>query len=139
MTRMTAEEFNAMTARHGFKKANKYGAKRTEVDGLWFDSRLEARRYEELKLLLKSCAVKWFIRQVPFDLPGGIRYRADFLVVWAWKPGHWGGVPVPMHTEPVTVEDCKGARTRVSINKIKQVEALYGIKIEIITRTRYPK
>jgi hypothetical protein len=108
-------------------KPRKYRNHRVEVDGWVFDSKLEARRYEELKLARKIGFVDWFIAQVPFRLPGGIIYRADFVVVWSAKSniGHC-----------VRVEDCKGARTRVSINKIKQVEAIYGIKIDIITAKR---
>jgi hypothetical protein len=109
------------------KSRSKYGNKRVEVDGFKFDSKLEANRYQELKLARTIGFVDWFICQAPFKLPGGIIYRADFLVVWSAKSniGH-----------TVTVEDVKGARTRVSINKIKQVEELYGIKVTIITRSR---
>ena len=60
------------------------------------------------------------MRQVPFDLPGGIIYRCDFFVIAPESP-------------PV-IEDCKGHMTRVSINKIKQVEDIYGVKVNIITR-----
>lgn len=104
----------------------KYRNIRVEVDGRKFDSKLEVKRYEELKHLAAIGEVLWFTCQVPFRLPGGVIYRADFLVVWNRLQG-------------VTVEDCKGARTRVSINKIKQVEELYGFKVQIITRERYRK
>lgn len=127
MSRMSLADYRLMSA-SGAKRVNKYNAKRTEVDGIWFDSKLEAARYVELRALEKSGHIAWFIRQVPFDLPGGIKYRADFLIVWhIWDP---------YQTRNPTVEDCKGARTRVSINKIKQVEAIYGIKIDIITRAK---
>lgn len=33
---------------------NKYGAKRVQVDGIWFDSKAEARRYGTLKMLEKA-------------------------------------------------------------------------------------
>jgi hypothetical protein len=102
--------------------AAKYNNRRTQVDGWWFDSQLEADRYRELKLLKASGYVLWFICQAPFRLPGGITYKADFVVVW-WDLD-----------KGTTVEDCKGMMTRVSQNKIKQVEELYGIKVEIITR-----
>lgn len=105
--------------------AAKYNNRRTQVDGWWFDSQLEADRYRELKLLRASADVAWFLCQVPFRLPGGITYKADFLVVWNGLSPHRRGV---------SIEDCKGMMTRVSQNKIKQVEELYGIKVEIITR-----
>jgi hypothetical protein len=96
-----------------------------QVDGFWFDSKLEAAYYDSLKLQRKAGAIRWFIMQVPFRLPGGIIYRADFLIVW--NDETTGG-------EYVTVADCKGAMTRTSLNKLKQVGELYGIKVKIITR-----
>ena len=121
---MSVEEFKALAVP---PKRLKYGNKRTEVDGFMFDSKLEVQRYEELKLARRMGFVEWFICQAPFRLVGGIIYRADFLVVWSAKSniGH-----------TVTVEDCKGCRTRLSITKIKQVEELYGLKVTIITRRR---
>ena len=119
--RWTLADVKALQSRGQVKSSsNKYNAKRTQVDGWWFDSKLEAARYDELKTLRRAGELLWFLCQVPFRLPGGIIYRADFLNVWR---------------ERVTVEDCKGAMTRTSLNKIKQVEEIYGIKIELITRS----
>lgn len=97
---------------------SKYGAIPTKVDGKRFDSRLEARRYESLTLLWKAGEILWFLRQVPFDLPGGRKYRADFLIVWK--------------DQRVTVEDCKGVDTAMSKLKRDQVEEIYGITIELV-------
>jgi hypothetical protein len=119
VTHLSVAEYRS----HGFKAGNKYRNKRTFVDNRWFDSKLEAQRYLELKNLWELGQVAWFTCQVPFRLPGNITYRADFLVVWKERP--------------LTVEDCKGVKTRVSINKIKQVEEIYGITIEIISKSRY--
>jgi hypothetical protein len=123
--RMSVEEFK----RRGLK-ANKFGAKTIVEDGMRFESKLEARRYLYWKNLWQMKAIAWFTRQVPFYLPGGIIWRADFLVVW-------DQYAAPRHTgddELVTVEDCKGVVTRVAINKIKQVEAIYGFKVQIIKK-----
>lgn len=122
---LSVEEFK----RRGLK-AHKFGAKAIVEDGLRFESRLEARRYLYWKNLWQMKAIAWFTRQVPFYLPGGILWRADFLVVWNLHspPRHEGD------DELVTVEDCKGAMTRVSINKIKQVEAIYGFKVHIVKK-----
>lgn len=104
---------NACTAR-------KYRNVPTVVDGMRFDSKIEARRYEKLKLLRGMGEVQWFTRQVPFHLPGGVRYVADFLVVW--RDGSVG------------VEDCKGMDTPMSKLKRKQVLELYGVEVRILTR-----
>lgn len=62
---------------------NKYGAKRTQVDGIWFDSGAEGRRYAALKLLERAGEIRGLILQPAFDLHalgGGLvgQYRADF-------------------------------------------------------------
>jgi len=89
-------------------KKNKHNAKRTEVDGMMFHSKMEAKRYCELKILVKTDEIKWFTRQVPFWLPGNVKYIADFLIVW--KDGN------------VTVEDVKGQETPLFKVKKKQIE-----------------
>lgn len=99
-------------------KASKYHSVPAVVDGKRFDSKLEARRYEALTLLWKAGEILWFLRQVPFDLPGGRKYRADFLIVWS--------------DARVTVEDCKGFDSEMSKLKRDQVEAIYGITIELV-------
>lgn len=124
--RLTVAEFRDI---QGKQKANKYGNKRVVIDGWPFDSKLEAQRYEELKTLKAAGEIAWFICQVPFRLPGGIVYRADFLRVNS--PAY-----VAIGGPAVEVEDTKGAMTRVSLNKIKQVEELYGLKVTLIRRSR---
>lgn len=113
---MTSAEYRKL----GGRKPAKYRNTPTVVDGQRFDSKLEAKRYGELKALVAAGAIKWFIRQAPFRLPGGIVYRADFLIVWV--------------NGQVTVEDSKGVMTAVSALKIKQVEAVYGITVQIIRK-----
>ena len=98
-----------------FGRPSKFKNKRVEVDGIQFQSQREAARYGVLKMLRQAGHVDWFIMQTPFRMPGGIKYVADFLVVWA--------------DGRVTVEDAKGVRTQVYVNKKKQVEELYGVKI----------
>ena len=101
------------------KKGKKYGNVRCEVDGKKFDSRHEARVYEELMLRWMAKEVRVVMRQAPFDLPGGIRYIADFAVIEA--DGRF------------RVLDAKSEATRknrVYINKKKQMKAVWGIEIE---------
>lgn len=100
-------------------KRSKYGNVRTIVDGHKFHSKLEADRYRELKLLKQAGAILYFLRQAPFDLPGGVIYRCDFLVV---------------STSGIEVEDTKGYMSEVSRIKIAAVEERYGIKVRILSR-----
>lgn len=63
---------------------SKYGSTRTEVDGVTFDSKGEARRYTDLLLLNVAGKIGNLERQVSFKLYGMGRtlictYRADFV------------------------------------------------------------
>ena len=93
---------------------SKYHAVITECDGIKFRSKKEASRYRELACL-KHAGECWFLRQVPFYLPGETKYLLDFMIFW--KDGK------------VTCEDVKGKRLASFIKAKKQVEALYPVKI----------
>ena len=62
-------------------KRSKYGNRRVEVDGMKFDSLHEANVYRDLMLRKKAGQIRCVLRQVSFDLPGKIRYVADFVVI----------------------------------------------------------
>lgn len=97
---------------------HKFHAQRTEYDGIRFDSKKEAQYYSQLKLRQKAGDVVFFLRQVPFDLPGGVKYRVDFQVF--------------LQDGTVEFVDVKGMETKDFILKKKQVEALYPIKIKVV-------
>lgn len=98
---------------------HKFGAKPSESDGFRFDSKIERRYYDKLKLRQKTGEVVFFMRQSPFHLPGNIRYVVDF---------------VEFHSDgTVHFIDVKGFDTPTSKMKRKQVEDLYPVKIEIVT------
>ena len=59
---------------------------------------------------------RFFLRQVPFHLPGGVKLVVDFQVFWA--DGH------------VTFDEPKGCRTESYLAKKRMVESLYPITIE---------
>jgi hypothetical protein len=102
------------------KGRSKYGNQRAARDGVRFDSLLEADRYSELKLLQMGGAVRYFLRQVPFEVAPGVKYRCDFLVF-------------PVEGREV-IEDCKGVLTSTSRTKIAVVQARYGIEVKLLTR-----
>ena len=69
---------------------NKYRNKKWELDGKTFDSQLEARRYQELRWLLRTGVITDLQLQVPFELipsqkVGGkvverpVKFIADFV------------------------------------------------------------
>lgn len=131
--RMTEEEYAALMKRRHFApsvsradsspfrgaRRSKYGNRRVEVDGMKFDSQHEADVYfGTLYPSWRAGAYKLLARQVPFDLPGGIRYIADFVTVSAD-----GEVSVIDAKSPAT------RKNRVYINKKKQMKAVWGIEI----------
>lgn len=99
-------------------RQGKYNAKKTVMDGITFDSKREAAYYLHLKLRVESGDVLYFLRQVPFDLPGGTKYRCDFMEVHSDGSTHF--------------IDVKGFKTKSFIRAKKQVEDLYPIEIEVV-------
>lgn len=109
---------------------------RTVVDGIAFDSKKEAARYQELRLLEKAGAIKNLRRQVEYTLipaqrapdrigpkggrkPGRVleracTYRADFVYE---------------ENGQTVVEDVKGMRTEVYRIKRKLMLYTHGIRI----------
>lgn len=98
---------------------SKFFAKKTEIDGIKFDSVKEGKRYEELKLLEAEGKVSGVIRQKPFVLQPGfidneghsqrpIKYVSDFFYY-------------DTQTKQWVVEDVKSSYTRrLPVYKIKK-------------------
>lgn len=97
---------------------HKYRAVPTTVDGIRFDSKGEAMRYGELKLLEQAGVISGLQLQPKFSLEvNGVKlgsYVADFEYVERGER---------------VVEDFKGVRTPVYQIKKKLVKALHGIDI----------
>ena len=97
---------------------NKFNSRRTEVDGIVFDSKKEAARYSELKILVKAGQIQNLELQVEYPMIVNkhkvCSYRADFRYVENGKS---------------VVEDVKGVRTALYILKKKLLRACYGIDI----------
>jgi len=87
----------------------------TEVDGIKFRSKKEARYYRELLQKQKQGHIIFFLRQVPFYLPGNVKYVCDFVEFHA--------------SGEVQFIDVKGHRTKTYIKNKKMVEALYPVEI----------
>ena len=109
-------------------RKSKYGARKTELDGMVFDSNHEARRYAYLKTLERAGEISGLERQVKYILvpaqagedgkivERAVIYMADFV----YRDAHSG--------EKV-VEDAKGMRTRDYIIKRKLMRYVHGIEI----------
>ena len=108
-TSITIAEFKALKPA---KKKSKYNAVKTQVSGISFSSKNEAKRYADLLLLEQAGLVRSLQLQVPFDLvvQGELvcRYFADFQ--YEQKRGRrWD----------LIVEDVKGARTGAAYQMFK--------------------
>lgn len=108
---------------------SKYKAKKTVVDGITFDSKKEARRYQELKLLERAGAIKDLVLQPRFLLQDKfkhkgkterkIEYVADFKYL-------------DIKTGRVVVEDTKGYKPDVYNIKRKLFLKKYGEDVDFI-------
>ena len=99
---------------------HKFHAKPTEFNGRVYPSKAQARYAQELELRKRAGEVLFWLEEVPFVLPGGIKYRLDFLEFWTNGEVH--------------CVEVKGFDTPVGKLKIQQVEALYPVSIEVVRR-----
>lgn len=101
---------------------NKYNAKKTKIDGITFDSRLEAQRYQQLKIFQDCRLISDLELQPVFELQPKFKkngktyrkivYKADFKYF-------------DNENGKVIVEDVKGQKTEVYKLKKKLFEYKY--------------
>lgn len=105
-------------------KRAKYGAKKTELDGVAYDSKAEANYAAMLKLRERAGEVAGVQIQRPFPiLINGLSvgvYKADFCFIDHKEDGR------------LRIIDVKGFDTPLSRFKRKCVEAFYGVKVEVV-------
>ena len=97
---------------------SKFGNIRTVVDGIKFPSRREARRYQQLALMLEAKLIQDLRKQVRYQIVVNgyliCTYIADFVYLQDGKE---------------ITEDCKGFRTPEYKLKKKLMFACHGINI----------
>lgn len=103
-----------------FGNAHKYHAVRTEVDGISFASKAEARRYSELRLLERGGEIEHLELQPRFPIIVKGQKVSVYVADFRYRDAR---------TNSVVVEDVKGVRTALFALKAKLVKALYGIEI----------
>ena len=124
--RLTPEQYRQLNER-GKKSRSKYGAKKVLVDGITFDSKREAQRYHELKLMQAAMLIRNLKVHEFFPIwvgPEGCEvficyYQADFVYE-------------NVDSGRRVVEDTKGLRTDVYKLKKKLMKAVHGIEIREI-------
>lgn len=102
------------------KKLSKYGNKKTEVDGIKFDSAKEAKRYSELKLLLKAGKIRLLELQKEYELNQGGTHSLKYVADFEYTDSETG--------ERIT-EDCKGFKTATYKKKNRLMKKIYNIII----------
>ena len=93
---------------------SKYFSKKTEVDGIVFDSKKEALRYKELRMLEKAGMISDLQLQVPFELIPGFRYNGQAIRAVKYIADF-----VYLDGGRTIVEDVKGYKTDVYAIKKK--------------------
>lgn len=119
-TTITAQDYRLMTTK-GPGTRSKYNNVKTTVDRITFDSKKEAARYQELKLMERAGIISELELQPEYELSVNnkpvCKYRADFAYIR-------DGVRI--------VEDVKGLKTDVYRIKNKLMKAIYNIEIKEI-------
>lgn len=104
---------------------SKYGSQKITVDGIEFDSRKEAHRYSELRLMERGGLIQNLQRQVKFELIPSQRYDGKVVE----RPCNYVADFVYQENGQTIVEDTKGFRTKDYIIKRKLLLYLCGIRI----------
>ena len=97
----------------------KYSNEKTVVEGIKFDSKKEANRYSELRLLEAHGAIQSLEVQPKFQ-----------LVVNGQRIGAYVGDFKYIEEGETVIEDAKGFKTRVYGLKKRLMKALFGIEIK---------
>ena len=100
---------------------NKYNAKKVKLEGYTFDSKAEARRYGELKLLLKAKKISDIAVHPVLGIYVNDKKICNYVADFSYQEN---GIEV--------FEDVKGIRTSTYVLKKKLVKAIYGIEIREI-------
>ena len=103
-------------------KKSKYGAVKTEVDGIKFDSKHEALRYQELRLLEQAGEITNLRLQVPFELIPKSKYGMPIRYIADFTYNDLNG--------QLIVEDAKGVKTPVYRLKRRMMAEIYNIDIK---------
>ena len=125
--RMTEEQYAARFRKPAATKPSKHRNVKTLLDGIIFDSKVEAERYAELKFLEKAGDISNLEHKVKFELAPGVvingrkrpplRYFADFTY-YSSKDGF-------------VVEDVKGSKKVTEGYRIKRhlMKSVFDIDI----------
>ncbi len=105
---------------------NKFNAIKTTIEGITFDSKREARRWQELKLLERAGEIERLERQVPFSLVVEgqkiATYTADFR--------YWT-TALPKERVVEDVKSAPTAKKRDFVLVRKLMRAIHNVEIMV--------
>ena len=106
-------------------KLNKYGAQRVQVDGIYFDSKAEAARFNELKLMQNA----GLITKLETHPVYGIYYNGYTICMVELDFKYWH-----IKRGEYVYEDVKSKPTNTSTSALKRklVHAFHGIEVELV-------
>ena len=99
---------------------SKYHNRKTEVNGVMFDSSAEALRYRELLLLVTAGEISELFIHPKFQLDVNNIHLGCYIADFQYNDHE---------RQKIVVEDVKGVKTPVYRLKKKLMKALYGIEI----------
>jgi hypothetical protein len=109
-------------------RGTKYRNRKTEVDGIVFDSKAEAARWTDLRRLQQAGEITDLRRQVTFELVPAVKFfgavRATPAIRYIADFGY-----TDVATGKTITEDVKGVQTRVYKIKKHLMKALFNIDI----------
>lgn len=106
----------------------KYRNTKTVVDGITFDSKAEARRWGELRLLERAGQINGLERQVSIELAPSVKYEGEARA----KPALRIVVDFAyMERGSRVLEDTKGMRTAVFQVKRHLLKAFHGLELRL--------
>ena len=106
-------------------RRSKYNAKPVKIDGLSFDSKKEARRYGELKLMEKAGEIGLLKFHPRYSLDINGVHICDYEADFSYVPKEWEY----RVCDREVVEDVKGYRTDVYKLKKRLMLAIYEINV----------
>ena len=114
------------------KTGSKFYNQKTKVKGRVFDSRREARRYQELLILQQVGEIRDLECQVSFPLSPSQKYKDPVSGRWKTERGvrYVADFVYTTRSGERVVEDVKGVRTKEYIIKRKLLLWLDGIHIQ---------
>lgn len=120
---MTLTSRELLTLKSSYKPGRKYRNVPCEADGIKFDSRAEARRYGELKLLERGKLITDFVVKPQFPMTVAGQHVCTYIADFSYQD-----------KGALIVEDVKSKASKTPVYRLKSklLAALYGIKIREI-------